>query len=86
MHYELWIVLWRSGYRRRAFRSIFARYVPVSLPRFDLGTSTGSVTSFRPRPQNPFSKLAKDAASIPNALEAANSKSRASNNNSDLDA
>ena len=57
MHYELWIVLWRSGYRRRAFRSIFA---PL--------------------------RSAKDAASIPNALEAANSKSRASNNNSYLDA
>ena len=41
--------LWRSGYRRRAFRYIFARSAIAS--------------------------LAKDAAPIPNALGAANSKS-----------
>jgi hypothetical protein len=31
MNYEL--NLGRSGYRRRAFRYIFARYVPVSLSK-----------------------------------------------------
>ena len=47
MNYELWIVFWRSGYRRRAFRYIFFRL------RFRL-------------------RLQKDAAPIPNALEATN--------------
>ena len=46
---------------------------PSRFSKSDLGTSTGSVTSF------PFPKLvpdlfAKDAAPIPNALGAANSK------------
>ena len=49
MHYELWIVFGRSGYRRRAFRYIFFRL------RFRL-------------------RLQKDAAPIPNALEATISK------------
>ena len=49
MNYELWIVLWRSGYRRRAFRYIFS------------------------------AALQKDAAPIPNALEATISKSRIQN-------
>ena len=86
MNYALWIELGRSGYRRRAFRSIFARYVSVSLPKirprhFDRLSDLVPVPESRSR-----YPLAKDAASIPNALEAANSKSRASNNNSYLDA
>ena len=53
----------RSGYRRRAFRYIFAH------SKYGLGTSTGSVTSSPSPFPNPV-PLAKDAAPIPNALAA----------------
>ena len=54
----------RSGYRRRAFRYIFAREVFISLPK-----SRPQIPI--PVPQNSFpSPLAKDAAPIPNALAA----------------
>ena len=60
----------RSGYRRRAFRYIFARFCfLLAHSKYGLGTSTGSVTS-SPFPfPNPV-PLAKDAAPIPNALAA----------------
>ena len=79
MNYALWIELGRSGYRRRAFRYIFARRVSVSLPKirprhFDKLSDLAPVPETRPR-----YPLAKDAAPIPNALEATNSKARALN-------
>ena len=74
MNYEL--NFGRSGYRRRAFRYIFARLIFVSHSKSDLGTSTSSVTS-SPSPKLLPESLAKDAAPIPNALEATNTKSRA---------
>ena len=42
---------------------------PSRSPKYDLGTSTSSVTSF-PSPNPVPDSLAKDAAPIPNALEA----------------
>ena len=51
---------------RRAFRYIFARFIPNSHPKTVLGTSAGSVTSF-PSPKLVLVTLAKDAAPIPNA-------------------
>ena len=79
MNYALWIELGRSGYRRRAFRYIFARYVSASLskirPRhFDKLSVLVPVPESRSR-----YTLAKDAAPIPNALAATNTKSRALN-------
>ena len=65
----------RSGYRRRAFRYIFARLISVSHEK------TSSFPNLVPEPlfQHP---LAKDAAPIPNALEATISKARIQKNNS----
>ena len=64
---------------RRAFRYIFARYVSVSLsqirPRhFDKLSDLVPVPESRSR-----YPLAKDAAPIPNASEATNTKARALN-------
>ena len=64
MHYEL--NHGRSGYRRRAFRYIFARFILVSLPKL--------VPQKIPFPSPKTVSLAKDAAPIPNALAATNTK------------
>ena len=70
----------RSGYRRRAFRYIFARHVSVSFPKIRL-RHFDKLSDLVPVPES-LSRypLAKDAAPIPNALAATTSKVLTLNN------
>ena len=76
MHYELFQGVpapLRSAVGLSAI-SLLAMF-PSRFSKSDIGTSTGSVTSFSfPSPKLVPDLLAKDAAAIPNALGATNSK------------